>query len=76
MLENLYQIKSIYNHLYLKERFHTLRMIEGIKIYDHLSVLNGIMTDLEAIGVKIEDDKKVLRLLFLFQLPISISCLL
>ncbi|GAY55270.1 hypothetical protein CUMW_163170 [Citrus unshiu] len=39
-------------------------MAEGTKIYDHLSFLNGIVSELEAIGVKIEDDDKVLRLLW------------
>ena len=41
-----------------------LRMIEGTKISNHLSVLNGIVTKLEAIKVKIEDEDKVLRLLW------------
>ncbi|KAL9439725.1 hypothetical protein AB3S75_025227 [Citrus x aurantiifolia] len=63
-LEKLYQTKSISNRLYLKERFHTLRMAEGTKISDHLSVLNGIVSELEAIGVKIKDEDKVLRLLW------------
>ena len=48
-LENLYQKKSISNRLYLKEQFHTLRMIEGTKLSDHLSVLNSIVTELETI---------------------------
>ncbi|KAL9451112.1 hypothetical protein AB3S75_012792 [Citrus x aurantiifolia] len=49
-------------------------MIEGTKIYDHLSVLNGIVTELEAIGVKIEDKDKALRLLW--SLPTSYKHLL
>ncbi|KAH9753666.1 Receptor-like protein 13 [Citrus sinensis] len=36
-------------------------MAEGTKIFDHLSVLNGIVSELEAIGVKIEDEDKALR---------------
>ena len=39
-------------------------MIEGTKISDHLSVVNGIVSELEAIGVKIEDEDKALRLLW------------
>ena len=62
-LEALYQAKGISNRLYLKEQFHTLRMDEGAKISDHLSVLNGIISELEAIGVKIEDEDKALRLI-------------
>ena len=44
-------------------------MVEGIKIFDHLSVLNGIVSELETIGVKIEDEDKALRLLW--SLPTS-----
>ncbi|GAY55149.1 hypothetical protein CUMW_162160, partial [Citrus unshiu] len=49
-------------------------MAEGIKISNHLSVLNGIMLELEAIGVKIEDEDKELRLLWSF--PTSYTHLL
>jgi hypothetical protein len=61
-LEQLYQGKGISNRLYLKEQFHTLRMDGGTKISDHLSVLNNIISELEAIGVKVEDEDKALRL--------------
>ena len=44
-------------------------MVEGTKISDHLNVLNSIMTELEAIEVKIEDEDKTLRLLW--SLPTS-----
>ena len=49
-------------------------MTEGTKIFDHLSVLNGIVSELEAIGVKIEDGDKALRLLW--SLPTSYKHLL
>ena len=39
-------------------------MTEGTKISDHLSILNGIVSELEAIGVKNEDKDKALRLLW------------
>ena len=39
-------------------------MAEGTKISDHLSVLNGIVLELKAIEVKIEDKDKTLRLLW------------
>ncbi|KAL9462621.1 hypothetical protein AB3S75_000591 [Citrus x aurantiifolia] len=73
-LEKLYKTKSISNRLYLKERSHTLRMTEGTKIFDHLNVLNGIVSELEAIRVKIEDGDKALRLLW--SLPTSYKHLL
>ena len=41
-LRELYRMKGISNRVYLKEQFHTLHMKEGIKIFDHLSVLNGL----------------------------------
>ncbi|KAL6582592.1 hypothetical protein OROMI_004670 [Orobanche minor] len=62
-LEQLYQGKGISNRLYLKEQFHTLRMDRGTKISDHLSVLNNIVSELEAIEVKVEDEDKALRLI-------------
>ena len=51
-------------------------MAEGAKISDHLSVLNGIVSELEAIGVKIKDEDKALRLLCHFQFPTSTCYLL
>ncbi|KAJ9566969.1 hypothetical protein OSB04_002935 [Centaurea solstitialis] len=62
-LEQLYQGKGISNRLYLKEQFHTLCMDGGTKISDHLSVLNNVVSELEAIGVKVEDEDKALRLI-------------
>ena len=62
-LEQMYQEKSLSNRLYLKEQFHTLRMEEGTRISDHLSILNGIISYLEAIGVEISDEDKALHLI-------------
>jgi hypothetical protein len=62
-LEGLYQAKDISNRLLLKEQFHNLRMGEGTKIYDHLSTLNNIVSELESIKVKIDDEDKALRLI-------------
>lgn len=68
-LEAMYQAKSISNRLYLKEQFHTLRMVEGTKISDHLGILNGIVSELEVIGEKMGDEDKALRLIL--SLPLS-----
>ncbi|KAE8709065.1 hypothetical protein F3Y22_tig00110332pilonHSYRG00834 [Hibiscus syriacus] len=46
------------------EKFHKLQMEEGTKISDHLSALNGIVSELESIGVKIDDEDKALRLIW------------
>lgn len=48
-LEGLYQGKGISNRLLLKKQFHNLRMDEHTKISDHLSILNGIVSELETI---------------------------
>lgn len=37
-------------------------MDEHTKVSDHLSVLNDIFSELETIGVKIDDENKALRL--------------
>ena len=39
-------------------------MKEGINFFDHLSNLNGIVSELEAIGVKIDDEDKTLLLIW------------
>ncbi|CAK8531138.1 unnamed protein product [Lathyrus sativus] len=41
-------------------------MDEHINVFDHLSVLNGIVYELETIGVKIDDKNKALRLIWSF----------
>ena len=75
-IKNLYRIKSISNHLYLQEQFHTLRTIEGTEIFNHLSVLNGIVTELETIRAKLKTKTRGLGYCGLFQLSTSICCLL
>ncbi|CAK8565132.1 unnamed protein product [Lathyrus sativus] len=62
-LEGLYQGNGISNCLLLKEQFHSLCMNEHTKVSDHLSVLNGNVSELETIGVKIDDEDKALRLI-------------
>ena len=39
-------------------------MSEGTKVSDHLGVLNGIISELESIGVKIDEEDKGLRLIW------------
>ena len=59
----MYQAKSLSNRLYLKERFHKLQIEEGTKIFDYLSALNEIVSELKSIEVKIDDENKALRLI-------------
>jgi hypothetical protein len=68
-LEEMYQTKGVSNRVYLKEQFHTLRMAEGTTISDHLSVLNGIVSELEALGVQMDDEDKALRLIWSLPSP-------
>ena len=68
-LEQMYQVKSLSNWLYIKEQFHTLCMEMGKRISDHLSILNDIILDLEAIGVMISNEDKAL--LLIWSLPTS-----
>ena len=68
-LEQIFQAKSLSNWLYLNEQFHTLRMEKGKRISDHLSILNDIILDLEAIGVMISNEDKTL--LLIWSLPTS-----
>ena len=63
-LEQIYQAKSLSNWLYLKKQFHTLCMEKGKRISDHLSFLNDIILDLEAIGVMISNEDKTLLLIW------------
>ena len=63
-LEELYQAKSVCNRFYLKEQFHLLKMSEGTKVSDHLAELNGITSELESIGVEINDEDKALKLIW------------
>lgn len=64
-LEAMYKAKSISNWLYLKEQFHTLRMVEGMKISNHLGILNDIVSELVVNEVNIYDEDKALKLLIL-----------
>ncbi|KAL2454374.1 CCHC-type domain-containing protein [Abeliophyllum distichum] len=63
-LEQFYQTNSLSNRLYLKEQFYSLRMNAGTNILDHSSVMNGIISELEAIGIKLDDEDKALRLIW------------
>ena len=49
-------------------------MTKGTEISNRLSILNGIVIELEAIGIKIEDGDKALRLLW--SVPTSYKLLL
>lgn len=62
-LEGLYQEKCISNRFLLNEQFHRLHLDQHNKVYNHLSIHNGIIYELETIEVKIDDKYKALRLI-------------
>ena len=59
-LENLYMSKTLRNKLYLKKQLYALHMGEGTTFLSHLNVLNGLITQLANLGVKIEDEHKAI----------------
>ena len=62
-LENLYMSKTLTNKLYLKKQLYALHMGEGKNFLSHLNVINGLITQLANLGVKIDDEDKVIVLL-------------
>ena len=60
----MHKAMSLSNRLNLKMQFHTLHMEKGMRISDYLSILNGIILDLEVIEVVIFDEDKALRLIW------------
>lgn len=56
-------IKSMTNWLYLKQRLHTFKILEGTILYDYLDKFSEIICDLKNIGVKIDDEDQGLVLL-------------
>ncbi|KAG5548449.1 hypothetical protein RHGRI_013958 [Rhododendron griersonianum] len=68
-LESRYKSKSLTNRLSLKKQLYALSMPEGGNINEHLDEFNRLITELEAIGAKIEEEKKAIILLV--SLPIS-----
>lgn len=62
-LESLYQSKSLLNRILLKNRLYSLKMKEGAKVSEHLNTFNDILSQLESIGVKMDDEDKAVTLL-------------
>ena len=62
-LESLYMTKSLTGKLHLKQKFIMLRMSEGASIKGHIEEFNSIVTDLENVDIKIDDEDQALQLL-------------
>ena len=56
-------MKSLLNHLYLKQRLYALKIEEGTTIEDHLDEFNKIILDLESVDVKMEEEDQAIILL-------------
>jgi gag-polypeptide of LTR copia-type len=63
-LENIFMKKFLTNQLRLKLRLYTLRMEEGISIFNHIMNFTSILNDLDRLGVKVEDEDQALLLLY------------
>ena len=61
-VRNLYTTKSFSNKLYLKKQLYGLRMKEGTVVLDHLNFFNKVISELQAVDVKIDEEDKALIL--------------
>ena len=62
-LESRYKSKSLTNRLSLKKQLYAFHMGEGKIFMDHLDEFNRLLTELDAIGAKIEEEDKAILLL-------------
>ena len=58
--------KSLLTKLLMKKQLYNFRMKEGTLILQHLNTFNGILSDLLALEVKLEEEDKALLLLSSF----------
>ena len=56
-------LKSLTNKLLLKKKLYGLKMAEGSALDQHINVFNKIISDLNRVDVKFEEEDKVLILL-------------
>ena len=61
-----YITKSLSNKLYLKKQLYGLRMNEGKVVLEHLNFFNNIISELQIVDVKIDEEDKALILLSSF----------
>ena len=66
-LEELWMMKSHTSMLHLKQQLYSHHMAEGTSIEEHLTTFKEIVTDLETLEVKYEEED--LRLMLLCSLP-------
>ena len=66
-LESRYMLKSLKKKLLLKKKLYGLKMVEGLALDQHINVFNHIISDLNRIDVKFEEED--MALIFLNSLP-------
>jgi hypothetical protein len=62
-LGSLYQLKSLVNKLFLRNKIYILRMSEENLVIEHLNAFNTIMSQLSFVDIKITKDEKCIILL-------------
>ena len=62
-LEEMFLKKSLAKRLYMKRRFYTFSMKDGVSMKDHVDEFNKLILDLENVNIILEDEDKVLIIL-------------
>src|ERR1044072_3203380 len=62
-LESLYQAKTLTSKIYAQQSFYGLRMQEGDDLVHHLTVFNNALAEVTRLGIKVDDEVKVVVLL-------------
>uniref|UniRef100_A0A803QBD4 Uncharacterized protein n=1 Tax=Cannabis sativa TaxID=3483 RepID=A0A803QBD4_CANSA len=62
-LEQLYMSKTLPNQIYLKQRFYGFNMDESKSIDENIDEITKLVSNLESIRVKIEEDDQTIFLL-------------
>ena len=61
-LESQYMSKSLTNKLLLNKKLYGLKMVEGSALDQHINVFNKILSDLNRVDVKFEEEDMALTL--------------
>ena len=55
--------KSLTNKLYLRQKLFSLKVLEGANMVQHINFFNPIVSDMQIIEIRIEDEDKAIILL-------------
>ena len=62
-LESRYMLKSLTKKVLLKKKLYDLKMVEGSTLHQHINVFNQIVSDLNRVNVKFDEEDMVLMVL-------------